>query len=178
MLAASASSGEHMDRLARVITATALMVLGTAAHAASLTPEQTEFRAIYKELVEINTTLSANNCIGAVERDGGAAEVRGIPRCRHPPDRAARSADEEQPRGGAARHRQESEGDSAARAHRRGRSQARRLGTRSVHAGGRGRLLLRSRHRRRQSDGGDLRRRDDALQERAATSRRATSRSR
>ena len=56
-----------MDTLARVLATTTLIMFVAAANAASLTPEQTEFRAIYKELVETNTTLSANNCIGAVE---------------------------------------------------------------------------------------------------------------
>jgi acetylornithine deacetylase/succinyl-diaminopimelate desuccinylase-like protein len=47
-------------------TALVALLLSSVAVAAPLTPEQTEFRGIYKELVETNTELSADNCIGAV----------------------------------------------------------------------------------------------------------------
>jgi len=84
-----------MDTLARVLAATTLIMFVAAANAAPLTPEQTEFRAIYKELVETNTTLSANNCIGAVEamaarlKSAGYADtdIRQIA----PPDRPKKS---------------------------------------------------------------------------------------
>ena len=47
--------------------------------AAPLTPEQTEFRGIYKELVETNTTLSADNCIGAVTAMAARLKSAGFP---------------------------------------------------------------------------------------------------
>ena len=56
-----------MGTLERGLAALALMAFAAGAPAAELTPEQTQFRGIYEELVEINTTLSANNCNGAVE---------------------------------------------------------------------------------------------------------------
>lgn len=59
--------------------ATLLWVLSTAATAAPLTPEQAEFRGIYKELVEINTTLSADNCIGAVTAMTARLKSAGFP---------------------------------------------------------------------------------------------------
>lgn len=75
--------------------AAALLVLGAAAHAAALTPEQTEFRAIYKELVEINTTLSANNCNGAVDAMAARLRSAGFPDADihiiAPPDRPTKS---------------------------------------------------------------------------------------
>ena len=43
-----------------------------------MTASQPEFRAIYKELVEINTTLSADNCIGAVNAMAARLKSAGI----------------------------------------------------------------------------------------------------
>jgi len=59
--------------------AVALLAIGSAPSiAAPLTPEQAEFRGIYKELVEINTTLSADNCIGAVTAMAARLKSAGI----------------------------------------------------------------------------------------------------
>ena len=46
--------------------ATFALIVSSWAAAAPLPSPQDEFRGIYKELVEINTSLSADNCIGAV----------------------------------------------------------------------------------------------------------------
>ena len=84
-----------MKAFAKAMTATALMVIGATVHGASLTPEQTQFRAIYKELVEINTTLSADNCIGAVEAMAARLKSAGFPDTDihqiAPPDRPKKS---------------------------------------------------------------------------------------
>lgn len=47
---------------------TALLSLSAMAETTSLTPDQVEFRALYKELVETNTTLSSGSCTLAAER--------------------------------------------------------------------------------------------------------------
>ncbi len=51
---------------ARSVFAILVSVLPTFATAAGPSAAESEFRGLYKELVEINTTLSADNCIGAV----------------------------------------------------------------------------------------------------------------
>ncbi len=45
----------------------------------SLRPDQAEFRAIYKQLVETNTTLSAGSCTLAAERMAGYLTKAGLP---------------------------------------------------------------------------------------------------
>ena len=67
-----------MKRHERSVAALILALISTAAAAAPPTPEQTEFRGIYKELVEINTTLSADNCIGAVKAMAARLKSAGI----------------------------------------------------------------------------------------------------
>jgi len=47
--------------------------------ATALRPDQSEFRALYKELVETNTTLSAGSCTLAAERMGARLKAAGIP---------------------------------------------------------------------------------------------------
>ena len=55
-------------------------VLGTGAMAmdAPLRPDQTEFRGLYKELVETNTTLSSGSCTLAAERMAARLRAAGI----------------------------------------------------------------------------------------------------
>jgi acetylornithine deacetylase/succinyl-diaminopimelate desuccinylase-like protein len=58
-----------MRRLAAGLLALALLTPGlAAAQTPPLRPDQTAFRAIYKELVETNTTLSVGSCTLAAER--------------------------------------------------------------------------------------------------------------
>lgn len=45
-----------------------------------LRPDQAEFRGLYKELVETNTTLSAGSCTLAAERMAARLEAAGIPK--------------------------------------------------------------------------------------------------
>jgi hypothetical protein len=48
-----------------------LVLAAQIAFALPLRPDQTRFRAIYKELVETNTTLSAGDCTLAARRMAG-----------------------------------------------------------------------------------------------------------
>jgi hypothetical protein len=156
-----------MDTLARVLATTTLIMFVTAANAASLTPEQTEFsrhptRSSSKPIPRCrrNTAIGAVEAMAARLKSAGYAntDIHQIA----PPDRPKKSNLVAVLHG----TDKKSQGDSAARAHR---TWSKRSGEDWVRdpftlVEGR-RLFLRSRHRRRQSDGGDLRRRDDALQE-------------
>src|ERR1700761_6045737 len=46
---------------------------------APLRPDQQEFRALYKELVETNTTLSAGSCTVAAAKMGARLKAAGFP---------------------------------------------------------------------------------------------------
>ena len=46
--------------------------------AASIHPDEALFRSIYEELVEIDTSLSADNCIGAVNAMAARLQSAGI----------------------------------------------------------------------------------------------------
>ena len=46
---------------------------------APLRPDQADFRSLYKELIETNTTLSAGSCTLAAERMGARLKAAGIP---------------------------------------------------------------------------------------------------
>ncbi|ATC33120.1 peptidase M20 [Caulobacter vibrioides] len=66
-------------------TVGALMALATTANAQtaptpkSLSPDQLAFRALYQELVEINTTLSVGSCTAASEAMGARLKAAGFP---------------------------------------------------------------------------------------------------
>lgn len=53
--------------------------LASGAAAATLRPDQVEFRALYKELVETNTTVSTGSCTLAAERMAARLKAAGIP---------------------------------------------------------------------------------------------------
>ena len=56
--------------MTRFVCAVAALVLGVVSFDVAADPlgtDQAAFRALYKELVEINTSLSADNCVGAVK---------------------------------------------------------------------------------------------------------------
>ncbi|MFC4294154.1 M20/M25/M40 family metallo-hydrolase [Novosphingobium tardum] len=53
--------------------------LAQGAPAGTLRPDQAEFRGLYKELVETNTTLSAGSCTLAAERMAARMKAAGIP---------------------------------------------------------------------------------------------------
>ena len=65
--------------------AIAMLLCGTVVGAeamamdAPLRPDQTEFRGLYKELVETNTTLSAGSCTLAAERMAARLRAAGLP---------------------------------------------------------------------------------------------------
>ena len=105
---------------------------------------------------------------GAPERGG----LRGRTTARH---RAARSTEGWQPDRGAAGFGSETQTHPAARTHRRGRGESRRLGTRSVQARRGGWILLRARIRRRQGHGRGVRRLAWFASKRKATARNAPS---
>lgn len=56
----------------------AALLLPQPAAAQSLRPDQTEFRALYKELVETNTTLSEGSCTLAAERMAARLKAAGM----------------------------------------------------------------------------------------------------
>ena len=69
-----------MRKLAVIaLLGTALLGAEAAAMDAQLRPDQVEFRSLYKELVETNTTLSAGSCTLAAERMGARLRSAGIP---------------------------------------------------------------------------------------------------
>ena len=61
-------------------TLAAALLAGTAlAQQTQMRPDQAEFRSLYKELVETNTTLSAGSCTQAAERMANRLRAAGIP---------------------------------------------------------------------------------------------------
>src|SRR6187402_3371297 len=75
------------DRLARAIPGVFMRTFFCAALAASLTlpamaqtrPDQQKFRALYKELVETNTTLSSGSCTLAAQKMAAHLKQAGYP---------------------------------------------------------------------------------------------------
>ena len=67
----------------RIINSAVLLALGSAAAAqgpaAPLRPDQQEFRALYEELVETDTTLSNGSCTLAAERMAARLRAAGLP---------------------------------------------------------------------------------------------------
>jgi len=61
--------------------ASAALMLGSsgAAAADTLRPDQVDFRRLYKELVETNTTLSSGSCTLAAQRMAGRLKAAGLP---------------------------------------------------------------------------------------------------
>src|SRR5678810_547636 len=51
----------------------------TLAQGQPMTPDQSEFRALYKELVETNTTLSSGDCTLAAQRMAARLKAAGLP---------------------------------------------------------------------------------------------------
>jgi acetylornithine deacetylase/succinyl-diaminopimelate desuccinylase-like protein len=68
----------HRSRLAAASFAVSLTI-GAAAHADGIRPDQAAFRAIYQELVETNTTLSAGSCTEAAEKMAARLRKAGYP---------------------------------------------------------------------------------------------------
>ncbi len=57
--------------------ALAAALLATTARAQALRPDQVRFRALYKELVETNTTLSVGSCTQAAAQIGARLKAAG-----------------------------------------------------------------------------------------------------
>ena len=72
-------------RVARLMTTAALLALPVMANAqttpppTNVRPDQAKFRELYKELVEINTTLSIGSCTKAAEAMGARLRAAGYP---------------------------------------------------------------------------------------------------
>ena len=62
-----------------ILGAVTAALLSTAAGAQTLRPDQAAFRAIYKELVETNTTLSVGSCTQAAAQVGARLKAAGYP---------------------------------------------------------------------------------------------------
>jgi acetylornithine deacetylase/succinyl-diaminopimelate desuccinylase-like protein len=63
----------------RLTAAGALALCALSAQAQELRPDQREFRALFRELVEINTTLSAGSCTAAAEAMARHLRAAGLP---------------------------------------------------------------------------------------------------
>jgi acetylornithine deacetylase/succinyl-diaminopimelate desuccinylase-like protein len=61
------------------LTVSILVLCCTPAFAADLTPGQAEFRELYRELIETNTTLSSGSCTEAAEKMGAHLAAAGMP---------------------------------------------------------------------------------------------------
>src|SRR5687768_14020003 len=78
----ASSGGNHMRASFGILATTAFLFtsLGTDARAAeTLRPDQAEFRSLYEELVETNTTLSSGSCTLAAERMAARLRAAGMP---------------------------------------------------------------------------------------------------
>ena len=65
---------------AAAVAALSAAALATSAHAqAASRPDQLAFRALYKELIETNTTLSAGSCTAAAEKMAARLKAAGYP---------------------------------------------------------------------------------------------------
>src|SRR6202050_1893399 len=100
-----------------------------------LRPDQVAFRALYKELVETNTTLSAGSCTLASQRMAAHLKAAGFPDA----DVTLFAAPDHPKEGGLVAilpgQSQTRQADPASRPSGCGGSQARRLDPRPVHAG-------------------------------------------
>src|SRR3984893_15578266 len=69
-----------MFKLLSALAAGAALLASTAvAQTPAPTPDQAQFRALYKELVETNTTLSVGSCTLAAERMAARLKAAGFP---------------------------------------------------------------------------------------------------
>ncbi|WP_374588984.1 M20/M25/M40 family metallo-hydrolase [Novosphingobium sp.] len=68
-----------MKMLASLALGVSLIASAAVAQTAAPRADQTEFRALYKELVETNTTLSAGSCTLAAERMAARLKAAGVP---------------------------------------------------------------------------------------------------
>jgi acetylornithine deacetylase/succinyl-diaminopimelate desuccinylase-like protein len=67
-----------MSPVTRVFGAVIATLLAAQSQAQTLRPDQTQFRALYKELVETNTTLSAGSCTLAAQRMAAHLKAAGF----------------------------------------------------------------------------------------------------
>ncbi|MEO7384266.1 MAG: M20/M25/M40 family metallo-hydrolase, partial [Novosphingobium sp.] len=67
-----------MKRVIVLAAGATLIATPALSQLAPLRPDQTEFRALYKELVETNTSLSAGSCTLAAARMGARLKAAGL----------------------------------------------------------------------------------------------------
>ena len=67
-----------MSPVTRALGAVIATLLAAQTQAQTLRPDQTQFRALYKELVETNTTLSAGSCTLAAQRMAAHLKAAGF----------------------------------------------------------------------------------------------------
>ena len=67
-----------------IVAAVTIAKADTPQAATELRPDQAEFRALYKELVETNTTLSEGSCTLAAQRMAARLTAAGYRRRRRP----------------------------------------------------------------------------------------------
>ena len=74
---ATTTLGNYMEKIIPAMTGLLLAAASTAASAQAPRPDQLEFRALYKELVETNTTLSSGSCTEAAAKMGARMKAAG-----------------------------------------------------------------------------------------------------
>jgi acetylornithine deacetylase/succinyl-diaminopimelate desuccinylase-like protein len=68
-----------MRKISAFFVAAVALAISSASGAQSLRPDQVQFRALYKELVETNTSLSVGSCTLAAERMAAHLKAAGFP---------------------------------------------------------------------------------------------------
>jgi acetylornithine deacetylase/succinyl-diaminopimelate desuccinylase-like protein len=68
-----------MRKISTFVGATCALAIATGGEAQTLRPDQAQFRALYKELVETNTSLSAGSCTLAADRMAAHLKAAGFP---------------------------------------------------------------------------------------------------
>ena len=76
--AISLRKGKPMKRTVITLLTASALAAPALAQTAPLRPDQAEFRSLYKELVETNTTLSAGDCTLAAQRMGARLKAAGM----------------------------------------------------------------------------------------------------
>lgn len=79
MLPLPSHGGEAGGKMIKSAAVIALAFTAQTVSAQALRPDQVEYRALYKELVETNTTLSSGSCTLAAERMAARLRTAGLP---------------------------------------------------------------------------------------------------
>ena len=79
MLSLPSHGGEAGGKMIKSAAVIALAFTAQTVSAQALRPDQVEYRALYKELVETNTTLSTGSCTLAAQRMAARLKAAGLP---------------------------------------------------------------------------------------------------